>query len=328
MDNPSDSPLFDSKQNDTWNTVRKSFHTSIMVDTRLSSLAENLDLDPWPIEDDEEVPSKYIDYTLPQLHHLPEFHDNPERIQLLIDILQGTLAFDDPFGDMVEQVESSAAGPEQTVGKTLTKLEIPADYPIQLTNLSPEAKELCFAEDIETVGQFAEFAQGMAEKMVVGGDFKAFLNALIHVDKTTIARYLPFRPRHTGLHLPEAFGMMVSNLSPEEIEGLAVKYGRKPADPNQPQKLSMEKLDKLEARLRSEIGPILVWFGEERKALSDSLAAGESVERTFMVLDDPDRERIALNIMKQIFTKKDDGSKKGGDEKGLLGKLAGLFGKK
>ena len=37
------------------------FASSIMVDTQISSLAQNLDGDPWPVKSKEETPSIYID---------------------------------------------------------------------------------------------------------------------------------------------------------------------------------------------------------------------------------------------------------------------------
>ena len=44
-----------------WDEVRTAFATSIMVDTSLSSLAQNLDGPDWPIKGADETPAKYID---------------------------------------------------------------------------------------------------------------------------------------------------------------------------------------------------------------------------------------------------------------------------
>jgi len=50
-----------------WDKVRMEFHTSIMVDTSLNSLAQNLDGPDWPIQGKEETPAKYIDLSFDEL---------------------------------------------------------------------------------------------------------------------------------------------------------------------------------------------------------------------------------------------------------------------
>lgn len=44
-----------------WDEVRASFASSIMVDTALSSLAQNLEGPDWPIKGPDETPAAYID---------------------------------------------------------------------------------------------------------------------------------------------------------------------------------------------------------------------------------------------------------------------------
>ena len=49
---------YTSKQ---WDEIRGSFATSIMVDTPIHSLAQNLEGPDWPIKDKRETPAGYID---------------------------------------------------------------------------------------------------------------------------------------------------------------------------------------------------------------------------------------------------------------------------
>jgi len=44
-----------------WNEVRAAFATSIMVNTALGSLAQNLDGPDWPIAGRDETPAAYVD---------------------------------------------------------------------------------------------------------------------------------------------------------------------------------------------------------------------------------------------------------------------------
>ena len=55
-----------------WDEIRKKFHHSIMADTSLVSLAENLDTSEWPHAAEDEKPSKYIDFTYDELLMMPE----------------------------------------------------------------------------------------------------------------------------------------------------------------------------------------------------------------------------------------------------------------
>ena len=170
-----------------WEEIRARFQESIMADTKLISLAQNVGTTDWPIKGADETPSKYLSLTHDELMMLPEIGPHPERIDLLVEILSETLAFDDPFGEMVEQVEASYET-EDNIRKTMAKLELPEDFPIALTSFTEETKKFCEAEELETLGQFARFSQHMAENIVVGGDFRSLLNALANVDESGIAQ--------------------------------------------------------------------------------------------------------------------------------------------
>lgn len=320
-------PDKEAKLAELWDQVRKKFATSIMVETKLSSLAQNVEVMEWPLEGDDETPSKYIDFSYEELKMLPELAPEPSRIELLVNILHETLAFDDPFGDMAEQIETSTNEGDKTVMKVLDELEIPQDYPIKLTNLSDESQDLCTAEGIETIGQFAEFAQSMAQNVVIGGDFRSFINALQQSDEEVIADYLPFRPNQKGLHLPEAFGMLIRPLSDDEKFALRRMFDRKGTESEVERHPGAESVDaaKIYNRLHKKITPILVYFGDDRENLSRKVSAGESLDRTFMVLNDPVVEQIAIHILNGIF--KGKGSKPPVDKEkkksGFFGKLFG-----
>jgi len=118
-----------------WDTVRTAFASSILMDTALSSLAENLDGPPWPGSDKQETPSHYIDHDYDEVVMaltLKGYAD--DAIGNLVEILRETLAFDDPFGDMVEQSEASTESANPILDN-LKKLDIPSDFPIKFTSL-------------------------------------------------------------------------------------------------------------------------------------------------------------------------------------------------
>ncbi len=280
-----------------WNKLRASFQSSMLVDTRISSLAESLDTENWPIKGKEETPAKYVDLTLSELQETPEMQANPERIRLLIDILEGTLAFDDPFGEMV-QAEEASASEDNEVLKNLNRLQISPNFPLTLIHLSPESKTLCANQQLNTLKEFAEFSQNMAQHIVLAGDFRRLLNALAHIDEKTIAAYLPYRSGTKGLHLPEAVALLIDSLTTEERLGLYHRYGGRldTEEINLANKPGRQRLNDLEQELRERLRPVFEWFTKERDDLRSALEYNQPIERFFVPLNDPVKETIAVRL--------------------------------
>lgn len=90
-----------------WDEVRTAFASSIMVDVPLRSLAQNLEGPSWPIPGRKESPSAYIDLAFVEMNEFLALKGYPDRANLLISILKDTLAFDNPFGDMVNLADQN-----------------------------------------------------------------------------------------------------------------------------------------------------------------------------------------------------------------------------
>jgi len=282
-----------------WDEVRTAFSTSIMVDTALSSLAENLDGPEWPGVGKIDTPADYIDLSHNEVVELLSSRGYPEdALGQLIEILRETLAFDDPFGDMVEH-SAAAAEAENPIIENLKKLDIPESFPIALSNLSKDAKEFCELEKLETLAEFAVFAQGMSQNVIVGGDFKTLLNALSHIDEPAIAKFLPFRPNAKGLHFVEAIGGLARSLRPLEQDKL--KAGGEPS-----------------IEVAARVGVLAKHFVDDYEALKGRLEAGASVAREVMVLQDPAVEPIAEQLLAAHLPVKVEKKKSG-----WLGRLFG-----
>lgn len=246
-----------------WDDVRNAFSTSIMADTSLQSLAENLDLPAWPIKGRTETPANYIDLTFEELvETLADKGQPPELVDNLVLILKETLAFDSPFADMVEHAESASAK-ENPLLKNMAKLGIPENFPIALTALDADTLEFCKLEKLATLGEFAVFAQGMSQNVIVGGDFKKLLNALSHVDEAALAEALPFRRGHKGLHLIEAVG-----------QAARAKDGT----------------DRVELAT--------AWFSADVVAIEKDVAAGGTLERQFSAITNPALAKRAVELLR------------------------------
>ena len=280
-----------------WDEIRKRFHHSIMADTSLVSLAQNLDTKEWPHAGEEEKPSKYIDFTYDELLMMPEIAGSAERADHLIGILKETLAFDDPFGDMVAQVEETASK-ENPILKTLARLNIPENFPLMLANLTEGTRTVCTAEGIKTIGEFANLGQQMSTRVVLGGDFRLMLNALTHGDEEGIGKFLPYRKGATGLHLAEAIGLMAAGLPRADQLSLGKFYGAKlpAADAAAAKPVTKEQAEKQEGLMRATVVAALDWFKDEKAALIKLLSEGGTYERYFLLLGDPAREAIAIRL--------------------------------
>jgi hypothetical protein len=280
-----------------WEEIRKKFRNSIMADTSLVSLAQNLDTKEWPHKGEDEKPSKYIDFNYEELLMLPEIAGSADKADHLIGILKETLAFDDPFGDMVAQVEETSAK-ENPILKTLARLGIPEGFPLVLASFSEGTRIVCASEGIKTIGEFANLGQQMSTKVVLGGDFRNALNALTHGDEEGIGKFLPYRKGTTGLHLPEAIGLIAGSVPRIDQVALAKSFGARlsNSDAAISKTLSKEELAKMEAMMRLTLNTALEWFKDGKAALLKHLADGGTYERYFVVLNDPVREAIAVRL--------------------------------
>jgi hypothetical protein len=271
-----------------WDEVRSAFSASIMVNTALSSLAQNLDGPDWPVKGKDETPAKYVDLSYDEMIELLALKGQPPgRADQLVGILKDTLAFDNPFGDMVVQAEAAEKKDNQLL-KNMARLEIPENFPIALTAVGADTREFCKLEKLTTLGEFAVFAQDMSQNVIVGGDFRKLLNSLSHIDERTLAECVPFRPGAKGLHLLEALAQAASSPAPAERSAAAV-----------------------------------AWFQAELEALKRDLAAGGTLARNLAVLGNPAAEARVAELLKPHL-----GAARGamGEKKsGLFGSLSKLF---
>lgn len=249
-----------------WDDVRTAFASSIMVDTQISSLAQNLDGPTWPVKTKDETPAKYIDLSYGEaLELLALKGQSAEKLDLLISILKETLAFDNPFGDMVEQTEAASAR-DNPLLKNMQRSNIPENFPIGLTALGNDTIEFCKLENLKTLGEFAVFAQGMSQNVIIGGDFRKLLNALSNLDEATLAEILPFRKGAKGLHLIEALGhaSKLPNPLPKAKEAI-------------------------------------LWFSEDFEHLKKVFTDGPSLTRHLSRLNNEELERKVAEIVRQLI---------------------------
>jgi hypothetical protein len=239
------------------------------------------------------------------------------------------LAFDDPFGDMVAEVEKTSAK-ENPILKTLARLRIPENYPLLLANFSEGTRIVCNSEGISTIGGFANLGQQMSTRVVLGGDFRNALNALTQGDEEGIAQFLPYRKGSTGLHLAEAIGLIAAGLARADQLALAKAYGAKlnTADTASAKTITKEQVEKLESGLRPTVLAALDWFKEGKAALGQYLSDGSTYARYFAVINDHAREAIAVRLISAVVKVDPKAASTSPEEGKKGGMFSRLFGKR
>lgn len=274
-----------------------------MIDTSLHSLAQNLDMPDWPIRGASETPLKYIDLEFSELKIMPGLSGRPDRIDQLYTILKETLAFDQPFGEMISEGKP-AVEKDNPILKNLAKLEIPEDYPMPLVALTTETREFCALESLATLKEFALFTQSMAQTVIVGGDFRALLNALSHVDEKTLAMYLPYRPGSKGLHLIEGLALTVRAFPLEMQAALAREFGARLGldDTARASGVARDDVAKASAALAQQSVPYLAYFQAEMAELQKQADEGVPLGRLATMLNDPLVESVVTSLLKSHLT--------------------------
>lgn len=282
-----------------WEKVRRAFKSSIMVDTALSSLAQNLDGPDWPIAGPDEKPSKYLDLAYDDLVAMPELAGHPSRVDLLITILRETQAFDDPFGEMVTE-STDVADKDNPILKNMAKLGIPEDFPLSLVALLPETRDYCNLENLATLRDFALFAQNLSQTVVVSGDFRAFLNALSHIDEATLTLYIPFRPGTKGLHLIEGIALTIRAQADEVQAALAQRFGARlgTIDLATAAHASSLETSAIEQMLTQQAATYIEFFQSDLAALQQQVDDGVPLGRLSAVLKNPILETIVTGLLK------------------------------
>ena len=262
-----------------WDELRLAFHRSLMIDTPLASLAQNIDGCVWPLEGADEKPSAYIDLSHAEaLARLRARGLPADALDDLAEILRGTLSFDESFGEMAGIAAQAEAGSDPML-RNLEKLGIPAALPVWLCALSPNIRQFCLRENLATLGDFLQFSRNASRQIAVAGDFRDLLNAVAHIDEQTLARYLPFRPKTTGLHLVEAVAQLARPLEIEE----RMKLVRAPTAVSE--------------TLRDEVARRVEYFAPQAERMRAQIAQGVPLTRQVVVLDDLSLESAVVALL-------------------------------
>lgn len=300
-----------------WEHIRQRFSDSILKETEIAILAQNAGFS-WPFKGKGETPGKYIQYDFEELKSVPGLVGKKSRMHKLIDILLETLAFDDPFSDLAHSLEAESEE-DFTFERILTKYNVPLDFPVHLLHFSSEVEALIKREQISTLVELVHFGQKLAPEDDEAQDLKDFLNGLAHKDEMGIARHIPFRPNVWGLHLIEAIGLIAEKL-PEDAQAHLLALTDATLGPQEEAILETVDAASAEARLAGATERVTAaqdWFKQESAELEQAFETEGALERLFIAINNPHRERIGLALAKLSLGYVDK------KKSGLFGRLFG-----
>lgn len=271
-----------------WETLCYQLTESFMAETSLAKLALNMGL-KWPIRGAEECPRKYISYSLEELAEMPEFFGKGNRLEVLYRILKEAQSFDDPFRQMVSHLDEVAKSENEAL-RSLRELEIPEDYPVSLAGFAPEVQTLCMAEEMSTISELIAFSQRCAKSVVLGGDFRSFLNALCHLDVANLRRYLPVREGSKGIHLAESISLLARQLPDSFAASLLKMYQLSCDKPAwaEARQLGREEMNELVGELKGALEDRFKLMPNQAQQMRHALESGQAATvRYFAPIGDP-----------------------------------------
>lgn len=249
-----------------WDHIRKRFYNSILNETEIAKLGQNVGIS-WPFKGSDEA-----------------------------------LAFDDPFGDMVATVETESQE-DDTFKRILSKLSIHGDYPAEFLHFSKDTEQLLKAEEVTTLMDCVHFGQNLARNVVIGGDLKSFLNSLAHKDEKLMATHMPYRRGEKGLHLAEAIGLLCEDLN-EATKLHLLEAADTALNDEEKRILSASSRLEIEASLKTaldKLDKLAKWFSSEVPDIEQAFTTGGSPARFFISINEPRRERMAVELSRLKF---------------------------
>jgi hypothetical protein len=302
-----------------WDSLRKRFEGSALNDTEIAILGQNAGYS-WPFRGSDETPLKYIGFTFEELDSVPGLVRKKSRVRRLMDILRETLAFDDPFSDLVDSVELDGLE-DHTFERILIKYNISPEYPAELVNFTETTFVLLKEYAPVTLLDIIRFIQRMPQNSREGEELRAFLNCIALMDESGMARYLPYRRGDRGLYLPEEIGLIAQNLSEPVQLALVQQSGTELTEAESTileTGMGLESKAELKEAVET-MAKACAWFVEEAAFLKSVFTGETDPHRYFIPIQNPDVERIAVALARVHFgySEKDRG--------GLIGRISGMF---
>ena len=207
-----------------WDKISFRVQGSPFEDLSVSGLAKNVGTRPWKrpgATGSGDTVSRYIYFSFEELLEVEKL--DLKSAKLLLEICEALFQMEEEYSGMgsFEQVDKQAT---QQRLRFVEEYGLHEDFPITLSNLDEDLRELCESEDIFTFVDLMGFLDRLSDKAIIGGSYRDLQNIFAHGDEKGLSRYFPYRPGYRGFHLPETLLFMLKRLSRSELDEVLAYY--------------------------------------------------------------------------------------------------------
>lgn len=274
-----------------WDKVAFNAQGSPLEDLSITCLAKNSGSRPWPRNASKakgDTLARYIYLSFEELQTIEQL--DLKTATHLLEICEAILLFETGCNDLANFENLDEQAEAQHV-RFLERFGLYRDYPIALSNLDADFRELCAAEEVVTLIDLMGFIDRLSDKAWIGGGYQSLQNIFAHGDEKGLCQYFPYRMRHRGFHLPEAISLCLDRLPRKDLQAVLdyydqrqkkILFGRKRAE--------LPKV--VENRLLLEILHCLHYFGRRQPKLLVRLHDSAYLSRELVFLQNPKVENL------------------------------------
>jgi len=279
-----------------WDKIVFHAQGSPFEDLSITCLAKNTACRPWSrasanIKGD--TLARYIYLSFEELLEIEKL-DLKTAVHLL-EICESTMLFVQESYELgsLGEIDSQAANQRM---RFVEEYGLYQDYPIALSNLDAEFRELCHAEEVVNLIDLMGFIYRLTDKIWIGGSYRSLQNIFAHGDEKGLCQHFPYRMGHRGFHLPEALSFCLNRLPSSELQAV-LEYHERRRRKNRFGTKSVKLPKIVETKLLPEIFQCLYYFGRRQPKLMVNLHDSAYVSRELMFLNDPQTEGILYWIL-------------------------------
>ena len=288
-----------------WDKVAFRAQNSAFEDLTILCLSRNAGTRPWlrPDKEKDDTVGRYVYLSLDELYEFEKLDE--KSVAYLIELIESVFLFETEVQGIgrAEDIEAQA---NATRMRYVEEFGLDLDFPVRFANLNADLRELCRAEEIETLTDLMHFLDRLTDKAWVGGEFQHLQNAFAYGGEERLAKLFPFRPGHRGFHLPEALSICLNRIPNADLQAVYEYHERRRRRSRFGQK-RMPVPQVVERVLLPEVFELLHYFSKRQRRLLLRLYDSVYLCRELMYLRDPQTEGIlhwllhlALGVFKNM----------------------------
>lgn len=274
-----------------WDKITYHTQGSPMEDLSISCLAKNTACRPWSRPSTKAKNDSLARYIYLNFEELLEVEKLDIKAAIhLLEICEGTMLFAQESNHLSDLGEINAQATSQRM-RFVEEFGLYQDYPIALSNIDTDLRELCKTEEVNTLIELMGFIDSLSDKAWLGGSYRNLQNVFAHGDEKGLCESFPYRIGHRGFHLTEAISFCLNRLPRKDLQSILDYHERrrkKSRFGSQP--ITMPEI--VESQLLEEVFECLYYFGQRQPKLIVHLYDSTYVTRELMFLNDPQTEGI------------------------------------